>query len=107
MKSITRVSAFVKSLSVVGLVAAAAIAQPTPAPTGGDLLCSPGGPNPQDTSAVAQLDTVVAALDAEGFRSIFDGTSFTGWWQNCRSSHSSSDRVNGAIWRIDPERQAI
>lgn len=107
MKSITRVSAFVKSLSVVGLVAPAAIAQPTPAPTGGDLLCSPGGPNPQDTSAVAQLDTVVAALDAEGFRSIFDGTSFTGWWQNCRSSHSSSDRVNGAIWRIDPERQAI
>lgn len=100
-------SLVLKSLLAVGLVAGAVSAQPTPAPSSGDLLCSPGGASPVDTSAAAQLDTVVSTPDADGFRSIFDGTSFKGWWQNCRSSHSSSDRVNGAIWRVDPERQAI
>ncbi len=107
MKSFVRVSVLLKSLSLAGLMAGLAAAQPTPAPTTGDLLCSPGGASPQDTSAAAQVDTVVSAPDADGFRSIFDGQSFKGWWQNCRSSHSSSDRVNGAIWRVDPQRQAI
>jgi len=98
---------FVRAALVAAFVAGLATAQPTPAPTGGDLLCSPGGATPADTSAAAQLDTVVSARDADGFLNLFDGKSFKGWWQNCRSSHSSSDRTNGAIWRVDSTRQAI
>jgi len=78
---------FVRAALVAAFVAGLATAQPTPAPTGGDLLCSPGGATPADTSAAAQLDTVVSARDADGFLNLFDGKSFKGWWQNCRSSH--------------------
>jgi hypothetical protein len=59
-----------------------------------------------DTAASFQVDTVVSPLDANGFRTIFDGTSFKGWWQNCLSSHSSN-KTNGAIFRVDPEHHAI
>jgi hypothetical protein len=95
------------SLFALPLTAGLLHAQPTPAPAGGDLLCGAGGASPVDTSAAARLDTLASTPDAEGFFSLFDGTSFKGWWQNCRSSHSSSDRTNGAIWRIDTARKAI
>jgi hypothetical protein len=92
-------------LRIVGTVAA----QPTliPQQTTEELLCSPGGAAPVDTSFAAQQDTVVAQHDADGFLSIFNGRDFTGWWQNCRTSHSSANRTSGAIFRVDTVREAI
>lgn len=96
-------SVMLKTLLAVGVVAGFAVAQPTliPSQTGPELPCS------VDTSAVAQVDTVVGAPDANGFYSVFNGKDFTGWFQNCRSSHSSGDRTLGAIWRVDTVRKAI
>jgi hypothetical protein len=92
-----------KSLLAATVVAGFAVAQPTlvASQMGPELPCS------VDTSAVAQVDTVVGTPDANGFYTIFNGKDFTGWFQNCRSSHSSGDRNLGAIWRIDTVRKAI
>ncbi len=76
------------------LSATMTFASPTPVPSTGDQLCS------VDTSAVARQDTLASNPDAEGFRNIFDGT-FKGWWQNCGTSFSSVDRVNGGVFRTD------
>ena len=76
-------------------------AQPTPAPTSGDIPCS------SDISAAAQRDTLAAQPDSDGFISLFDGRTFKGWWQNCMTSHSASDRVRGAVFRVDTARRAI
>lgn len=101
-----RFSTSLKSLAISGLLAAGAFAQPTPAPADGDLACSAGGASPVDTTFAARQDTVVSTPDADGFLSLFDGKSFKGWWQNCRSTHSSGN-AQGAIWRIDTARKAI
>lgn len=85
----------------MGAFVALTLAQPVPAPTTPDKLCS------VDTSATLQADTVVASPDSNGFVSIFDGKTFKGWWQNCLSTHSGGDRSNGAIWRVDTVRHAI
>ena len=95
-----------KSFGLIAVTAVSALvgvcfAQPVPAPTSGDKLCS------VDTSAAFQVDTVVAAPDSNGFVSIFDGKSFKGWWQNCLSTHSAGDKTNGAIFRVDSNRKAI
>ena len=75
-------------------------AQPTLSKPGPEKLCS------VDTARSFQLDTVSSAPDANGFLSIFDGQSFKGWWQNCLSSHSS-DKTNGAIFRVDSAHHAL
>jgi|GEM_PF-903347 len=78
-------------------------AQPTlvPSQTSAEKLCS------IDTAASFLSDTVVATPDANGFYPIFNGKDFTGFWQNCLSTHSNGDRTNGAIWRVDSVRKAI
>jgi hypothetical protein len=90
-----------KSLLAVAVFVGLASAQPTNPPTTGDLLCT------VDTSATARLDTLESTRDADGFLSLFNGTSFKGWWQNCRTSHSSGDQTNGAIFRVDQARNWI
>jgi hypothetical protein len=92
MNSLQKCFAF--SLTGCLFAAAGVAAAPSPVPTTGDLLCS------VDTSAVARVDTLPSNPDADGFRNIFDG-SFKGWWQNCSTSFSSVDRVNGGVWRMD------
>lgn len=76
------------------------LAQPMPAPAEGDLRCS------IDTSAAARADTLASPRDRDGFVSLFDGTSFKGWWQNCQTAHSD-DKTNGAVFRVDKDRKAI
>ncbi len=98
----TAVSAVVFAMALAGT--GRVWAQPTPIPTTGDKLCS------IDTSAANQIDTVAAPpiVNSEGtYFSLFDGTTFKGWWQDCQSGHSSADRVNGAIWRISATNTAI
>jgi len=77
-------------------------AQPTlvPSQTTAEKLCS------VDTASAFLADTVTATPDANGFYPIFNGKDFTGWWQNCISTHST-DKTNGAIWRVDSVRKAI
>jgi hypothetical protein len=96
-----------KSLLAIAVLAGFAVAQPTGAPTAGDLLCGGGGSATiPDTSATGQLDTLASTPDRDGFFNLFDGKTFKGWWQNCRSGHTS-DKTNGAIFRIDTVRQWI
>jgi hypothetical protein len=96
-------SLFLTSLFALPVSVGFLYAQPTlvPSQTGPEKLCS------VDTSATAQVDTVVGTPDANGFYSIFNGKDFTGWFQNCRSTHSSGDRTNGGIFRVDSVRGAI
>jgi hypothetical protein len=75
-----------------GLSALAGWSQPTPAPTTGDLAC-------KTEAQVDPADTVAGVPDAEGFRSLFDG-SFKGWFQSCVTGHSGRNPVRGAIFRI-------
>ncbi len=73
-------------------------AQPEAALTGTNNACAAG-----PTLIAGVPDTVVQVVpDTAGFRSIFDGTSFKGWWESCLSGHSSADRTYGGIWLIDP-----
>jgi hypothetical protein len=67
------------------------LAQPTPAPTTGDLACKEEGD-------VVGTDTVASAIDADGYASLFDGT-FKGWFQSCKTGHSNGS-TQGAIFRI-------
>lgn len=72
-------------------------AQPFPAPASGDAPC---GEYPREN---VQLD--MSRPDSEGFHSLFNGVDFSGWWLNCRSSHSQGD--TGPIFRVDPDRKAL
>jgi hypothetical protein len=97
------ITRFLVTLAALTVFAAIGTAQPVlvPAQTTPEILCS------VDTTAAHQIDTVVSLPDSNGFYTIFDGRSFKGWFQNCRSSHSSGDRVNGGIFRVDSVRKAI
>src|SRR6185369_8549625 len=44
--------------------------------------------------------------DSEGFHSLFNGSDFSGWWQNCRTPHSQGN-TSGGIFRVDTGRKAI
>lgn len=46
-------------------------------------------------------DTLRSEPDAEGFFSLFDGKSLTGWWEHCNNFHANQDRTNGGIWIAD------
>src|SRR4051812_13642110 len=71
--------------------------QPGPIPPGTNAACAQNG----------GTDTVTSTPDSEGFRTLFDGTSFKGWWESCQSHHSALDAVNGGIWLVDPGLHAI
>lgn len=91
MKSVLKNAA--KAMAISGSIAmVSAWAQPTPAPTGGDLAC-------KEEANVVATDTVVSAPDAEGYLNLFDGT-FKGWFQSCLTGHSSSNTRQGAVFRI-------
>lgn len=90
MKFISKTAAKAMGISVTAAVFAA-WAQPTPAPTTGDLAC-------KEEANVVGTDTVASAPDADGYLSLFDGT-FKGWFQSCKTTHSSGSNV-GAIFRI-------
>jgi hypothetical protein len=75
-----------------GLSAMAGWAQPTPPPATPDLAC-------KTEAQVNPLDTVASSLDAEGFRSLFNG-SFKGWFQSCLTAHSGTNTAQGAIFRV-------
>ncbi len=83
--------------------AALAFAQPTPAPTTPEEPCG----NPNEAARTAALtDTVVSALDSEGYLSLMDGSTFKGWWQSCATGHST-DRSKGGIFKVSPEHKAF
>jgi hypothetical protein len=77
--------------ALAGFSALTAWAQPTPAPTTGDLAC-------KEEAAVNPNDIVPPVADADGFYSLFNG-SFKGWFQSCKTAHSVGT-TNGAIFRI-------
>ena len=74
------------------LSALAAWSQPTPAPTTGDLPC-------KEEADVNPNDVPDATPDANGWYSMFNGTSFKGWFQSCKTGHSGGSTV-GAIFRV-------
>lgn len=83
----------VKAMVISGSIAmVSAWAQPTPVPTGGDLAC-------KEEANVVGTDTVASTPDTDGYLNLFDGT-FKGWFQSCKTSHSSSNKSQGAIFRI-------
>jgi Domain of Unknown Function (DUF1080) len=89
-----------KLMVVAGAVSAVSIwAQPA-TPTTPDYLCSatPG--------VLGVNDTMPNVFNDSGFTDLFDGSSWKGWWQNCQSGHST-DKVNGAVWKLSPENKAI
>lgn len=67
-------------------------AQPTPAPTTGDLAC-------KEEADVVGTDTIATAIDNEGYLSLFDGT-FKGWFQSCKTGHTQNASQGGGIFRI-------
>jgi hypothetical protein len=68
------------------------LAQPTPAPTTGDLPC-------KEEANVVGTDTVVSAPDQQGYFSLFDGT-FKGWFQSCLTTHTQDKNQPGGIFRL-------
>lgn len=52
-------------------------------------------------------DTVSSVPDADGFVSLFDGRTLTGWWENCQTGHSSQNRTTGGIWIADSTHGAL
>lgn len=74
------------------LTALAAWSQPTPAPTTGDLPC-------KEEADVNPNDVPDATPDANGWYSMFNGTSFKGWFQSCKTGHSGGSN-QGAIFRV-------
>jgi 3-keto-disaccharide hydrolase len=91
-----------KSLMLIGAVSAlSAWAQPTPIPPAGDALCA------AEPTAAQQNDTLVSAMDANGYLSLFDGATFTGWWQSCLTLHSDNNKTQGGIFRISTAEKAI
>jgi hypothetical protein len=89
----------VKSPLYMGLCYAFAHAQPDNPPIAGDAPCL-------EAEAMNPSDTVASGIDAEGYYSLFNGRDFTGWWQSCRTMHSSGS-AEGAIFRVDTLRKAI
>ncbi len=88
----------VHSVIAIGAVAVLpAMAQPA-APITDDYLC-------QVTPTSGEVASTT--VDADGYTPLFDGSTWKGLWQDCQASHSSGDRVKGAIWRIDPVEHAI
>jgi hypothetical protein len=92
-----------KAIPLFAMVALPVVvqAQPTPAPTTPEQTC---GTTP--TGALGANDTILDVFDKDGFTTIFDGSSFKGWWQNCNSGHTR-DKVKGAIWKISPDHHAM
>jgi hypothetical protein len=66
-------------------------------PISGDLACVEPG---------TATDSADAFTDEEGYHLLFDGKTFKGWGQNCKTTHSMNI-PNGAIFRIDPNSQSI
>ncbi len=85
--------------SAISVFAVTAFAQPN-APTTPDAPCG-------DVPAASGFDTVSAAPTKDGFYQVFNGTDFTGWWQSCRTGHSSSNTQQGGVFRVDPNLKAI
>src|SRR5690349_4516481 len=81
-------------------LASALLAQPSPAPADGDAPCSPEPSGVPEGSSVPDMD-------AEGFMPLFNGRDFTGWWQNCGTSHSTLLPDSGAIFRVDTAMRAL
>ncbi len=90
-----------RTLTMAAFFSVAAFAQPKTAPTTPDAPCVTIEP----TSAI-EKDTVVSTPDDSGYYSIFDGSSLKGWWQDCKTSHSSNQST-GAIFKADPVHKAI
>jgi hypothetical protein len=82
----------VKALALASVTALSAWAQPTTAPTTGDLPC-------KDEASLVGTDTVVSTPDTKGYLNLFDGT-FKGWHQSCATTHSEANRSQGAIFRL-------
>ncbi len=90
-------SFLIKTACVIVLVGAAAFGQPA--------LSIPEHNDP--CAAGAGTDTVVSAPDHYGFIDLFDGKTLKGWWESCKTGHSSSDNVNGGIYMADPANEAL
>lgn len=81
---------------ILALGAALAFGQPD-APATADIPCQ----------ASAGTDAAAASPDKEGFTTLFDGTSFKGWWHNCSSEDAQANRKSGGVWKVDPKLHAI
>ncbi|HLP40074.1 MAG TPA: family 16 glycoside hydrolase [Fibrobacteria bacterium] len=82
--------------AVSAITALAAWCQPMPFPAGPNTPCDE---NPK-------TDTLDLPADGEGYRPLFDGASFKGWWESCKSGHSKGDTLGG-LWVIDQANKAI
>jgi len=87
---------FLMACATSGLLCMPALTQPGPIPPGSNTNCQsqPG------------TDSLPFAPDGEGFSPLFDGVSFKGWWESCKSSHST-EKVLGGIWLVDSGLKAI
>lgn len=85
-------------LILSGLAPAPLSAQPMPAPATGDAVCEA----PPSDSAPPGL----AAPDSEGFRPLFNGSDFAGWWLDCGTRQSQAG-PDGPVFRVDRERKAL
>jgi hypothetical protein len=85
-------------LAVLAFAAAPVPAQPAPAPASGEAVCE--GP-PSDSAPPG-----LSAPDSEGFRPLFNGIDFTGWWLDCGTRQSQAGS-GGPIFRVDRDRKAI
>lgn len=95
-------SLLIKVTSVLVLTGAAAYAaQPQPMVPVKNDAC-PTGPIMKG----GKPDTVEAAPDAEGFVSLFNGTDFKGWWEDCQTTHSGTS-TTGAVWLVDSIQHLI
>ena len=81
-----------------GFFTIAADLNPPTVPFTASLACmEPGSPS----------DTVVAEMDSEGYRRIFDGKTFKGWWSNCKTPHSNGSTTTGAIFTVDQNSKSF
>lgn len=71
-------------------------AQPATPPAAPYLACG------QEPTGAALNDTVVSTPDADGYYSLFDGSTAKGWWQSCVTAHRGP-----AKWKVVPELKAI
>jgi len=85
-------------LSIILFLVINGVAQPDP-PNTEEAPC-------EDVPSDNPTDTVVSEIDPEGYVSIFDGTSLTGWWHSCFTSHSQGS-PDGGRWQVDPDEQAL
>src|SRR3954452_11263716 len=88
-----------RCLAIIAMLAGAEIfaQSPPPEPTTPELPCQ-DAPGTED--AGVKMDS--------GFVSLFDGTSFKGWWQNCAGEDTYHDKnKGGAILKVDPVNHAI